>query len=180
MSNRAKLQGPFVGLLSCQPLSNLCLDCFRSPPSAIPYSLVAFKPSATLSQPGVLAIAPVRMLGSCRRLALRSVRLSFRGEPLILPSLSMLAALLTSVAVVAGTLGIWRLAADPGWTSRFFIASGLLSHWQAWFTLGIGARASSRGLNKWLDIQAYKAKPVAGRPETTAELRRTAGPVTAP
>ena len=109
------------------------------------------------------------------RLAGRSVPLSFRGEPLILPSLSMLAALLTPVAVLAGTLGIWRLASDPGWTSRFFIASGLLSHWQAWFTVGIGACASSRGLNKWLEIQTYKAKSVAGRSETATESRRSPG-----
>jgi hypothetical protein len=111
-------------------------------------------------------MVPFRMLGSHGpplNLAWPSLRLSCRDEPLILPSLSILAALLTPVAVLAGTLGIWRLAADPGWTSRFFIASGLLSHWQAWFTVAIGARASSRSLNKWLDIQGSKANNVAGR-----------------
>jgi hypothetical protein len=61
--------------------------------------------------------------------------------------------MLTPLAVLAGALGVWRLAADPGWTSHFIIAHGLLSHWQVWFTTAIVVRASSRGLNKWLDKQ---------------------------
>ena len=65
----------------------------------------------------------------------------------------MLAVMLTPLAVLAGALGVWRLAADPGWTNHFFIAHGLLSHCQVWFTVAIAVRASSRGLNKWLDKQ---------------------------
>ena len=177
MSNRAKLHEPLVDPLSCQALSHLGLDCFRLSTSASSHNHV-LEPSAPFSQLGVLAIAPGRTLGSYGsplNLAWPGLGISCQSEPLILPSLSMLAALLTPLAVLAWTLGIWRLAADPGWTSRFFIASGLLSHWQAWFSVGICARASSRGLNKWLELQAYKAKSVADRSKTSAESRRTPG-----
>lgn len=61
----------------------------------------------------------------------------------------MLAVTLTPVAVLAGALGVWRFGADPGWTNRFFIADGLLSHWQAWFAVAICVYASGRGLNRW-------------------------------
>ena len=81
------------------------------------------------------------------------LQLSWRDDALTSRWLSMLAAMLTLVAVVAGALGVWRLAADPGWTSYFFVASGLLSHWQVWFTAAMVVCASSRGLNKWLDKQ---------------------------
>ena len=114
------------------------------------------EPSTTLTQPGVVALAPFRMpgcLGPTFNLAWHSIRLSRRDDALISRWLSMVAAVLTPLAVLAGTLGVWRLAADPGWTSRFFIASGLLSHCQVWFTVAIAVGASSRGLNKWLDKQ---------------------------
>ena len=65
----------------------------------------------------------------------------------------MLAALLMPVTVLASVLGVWRLASDPGWTSHFFIAKGLLSHWQVWFAAAIGMHMSARTLNKWLKIQ---------------------------
>jgi hypothetical protein len=72
----------------------------------------------------------------------------------------MLVVLLAPIAVLAGALGCWRLGADPGWTNHFFIASGLLSHWQAWFAVAIAVHTSSRSLNKWLEIQNSRAKRV--------------------
>jgi len=74
----------------------------------------------------------------------------------------MLVVLPAPVAVLAGALGCWRFGADPGWTNHFFIASGLLSHWQAWFAVAIGVHASSRGLNRWLAIQNARAKRFQG------------------
>jgi hypothetical protein len=112
-----------------------------------------FKPSTT---PGVVALAPFRILGCLGptlNLASSSLRLSRRDDALILRSLSMLAVMLTPLAVLAAALGVWRIAADPGWTSHFFIARGLLSHCQVWFTMVIVVRASSQGLNRWLDKQ---------------------------
>jgi len=62
------------------------------------------------------------------------------------------------VTVLAGALGCWRFGADPGWTNHFFIASGFLSHWQAWFAVAIGVQASSRGLNRWMAVQNPRPK----------------------
>lgn len=86
-------------------------------------------------------------------LAWHWLRRSRLDDALISRWLSILTVMLTPVAVLAAALGVWRLAADPGWTSHFFIAHGLLSHCQVWFTLAIVMGASSRGLNKWLEKQ---------------------------
>lgn len=95
----------------------------------------------------------VHPLGAPFNVAWLWLRLSRCDDALISRWLSMLGVMLTPLAVLAGALGAWRLAADPGWTSHFFIAHGLLSHCQVWFTVAIAVRASSRGLNKWLDKQ---------------------------
>src|ERR1700682_669516 len=57
------------------------------------------------------------------------------------PALSLLGLLLTPVAVIAGGLGAWRFGADAGWTNTFFIADGLLSHWQVWCAFAFGLQA---------------------------------------
>lgn len=57
------------------------------------------------------------------------------------PALSLLGLLLTPVAVVTAALGAWRFGADAGWTNNFFIADGVLSHWQVWFAFAIGMQA---------------------------------------
>jgi hypothetical protein len=64
------------------------------------------------------------------------------------PALSMLALLLTPVAVVTGALGAWRFGADVGWTNTFFIADGLLSHWQVWCAFAIGLQAGAHTLKR--------------------------------
>jgi hypothetical protein len=61
---------------------------------------------------------------------------------------------LTLVAVLAGALGTWRLGVDPGWTSPFFIASGLLSRYQLWIAVAIAAQTSAIVLNRWVANQA--------------------------
>ena len=106
-------------------------------------------------------------LGPFLTVAWPLLRLSTRGKTLILPSLSMLPALLTPVAVLAGTLGVWRLAADPEWTNQFFIRRGLLSHWQIWFIVASGVHASSHGLKKWLHVRDPKANSSAGQSRGT-------------
>ena len=82
----------------------------------------------------------------------------------------MLAALLTPVAVLAWALGAWRFGADPGWTTQFFIANGLLSHWQVWFAVAIGMHVSARSLNRWLQIQNSRAENVAGGREPSRAI----------
>ena len=114
------------------------------------------EPSTTLSEPGVNLMAPFRMLGCFGpplNLTWHSVPPSYRDYAMISRSLSMLTVVLTPLAVLAGALGVWRLAADPGWTTHFFIARGLLSHSQVWFTVAIVVRASSQGLKRWLGKQ---------------------------
>ncbi|SPE43225.1 conserved exported hypothetical protein [Candidatus Sulfopaludibacter sp. SbA3] len=59
------------------------------------------------------------------------------------------AALLTPVAVMALALGMWRIAADLNWTSRFYIESGPLSHWQTWLAAAAGLQLCSRYLNRY-------------------------------
>jgi hypothetical protein len=99
-----------------------------------------------------------------------SFRPSHSVTTLFSASLSMLAVLLTPVAVLTGALGVWRLGADPGWTNQFFIANGLLSHWQAWFAVAIGVHTSARSLNRWLEIQNSGARNVAGRREASRAI----------
>jgi hypothetical protein len=67
------------------------------------------------------------------------------------PALSLLGLLLTPVAVVASGLGAWRFGADAGWANTFFIADGLLSHWQVWCAFAIGVQACSHALKRWSD-----------------------------
>ena len=40
--------------------------------------------------------------------------------------------LLTSFAVVSGSLAMWRLGADLGWAGEFPVPSGPFAHWQTW------------------------------------------------
>jgi hypothetical protein len=42
------------------------------------------------------------------------------------------ASLLAPCALIAFTLTCWSVAADRRWTSGFFIARGVFSHWQSW------------------------------------------------
>ena len=60
---------------------------------------------------------------------------------------------LTPIAVVAGVLGAWRLGADLGWTSKFLVGDGLLSRYQVWFAIAIGAQTSAAMINRWVADQ---------------------------
>ena len=68
---------------------------------------------------------------------------------------------LTLLAVLAGALGTWRLGVDPGWTSPFFVATGLLSRYQLWFAVAIGAQASAFILNRWVANQVLALPALA-------------------
>ena len=64
------------------------------------------------------------------------------------PAFSLLGLLLTPMAVVTAALGAWRFCADAGWTNAFFIADGVLSHWQVWFVFAIGVQACAYTLKR--------------------------------
>lgn len=51
-----------------------------------------------------------------------------------------LASLFAPAAVIAFTLTLWSLGAELHLTAKFFVAKGLLSHWQMWL---VGAAALS-------------------------------------
>jgi hypothetical protein len=68
-------------------------------------------------------------------------------------SVAASAFLLTAAAVLAGALGAWRFAADPGWANGFFIAEGWFSHYQSWFAVAIGAQMSALVLKRWVAQQ---------------------------
>lgn len=59
------------------------------------------------------------------------------------------ASLLTPAALMACSLGLWRIAADLNWTGAFAIGSGLFSHWQVWIVSGIVLQIFSRILNHY-------------------------------
>ena len=62
------------------------------------------------------------------------------------PAWSLLGLLLTPVAVAAGALAAWRFGVDVGFTRTFFIADGLLSHWQVWSAFAISAQIGAYSL----------------------------------
>ena len=66
------------------------------------------------------------------------------------PAVAMaFATFLTPAAVMAGALGIWRLAEDPHWASDFAIRQGLFSHWQVWFAFAGLLQTGSYLLNRY-------------------------------
>jgi hypothetical protein len=74
------------------------------------------------------------------------------------PTLAVaLGALLTLTAVAAGVLGLWRVAADLGWTSDFAIPSGFFSHWQVWVAAAVLFEVCSRFLQRYARRQSAGA-----------------------
>jgi hypothetical protein len=61
-------------------------------------------------------------------------------------------AFLTPLALTEGALGLWRLGADLGFAGEFFIADGILSHWQVWFALSIATQFASSTISRWLRV----------------------------
>ena len=69
--------------------------------------------------------------------------------------------LMTPIAVTAWSFGFWRLAADLGWTGAFIISSGLFSHWQVWFAIGVMVQFASLYLQRIAKGEAYENEPPA-------------------
>ena len=45
-------------------------------------------------------------------------------------------------------MACWRLAADMRIAGPFFLSEGLFSHWQVWFTLGLGVHTAVKHLRR--------------------------------
>ena len=67
-----------------------------------------------------------------------------------LGALESMILVLTRLATIAVGLAVWRIASDLGLPWQFVFNSGVLSHWQVWFALGLlfsgGALTLSRRL----------------------------------
>ena len=98
-----------------------------------------------------------------------------RGPALLVDSVSMSGAVLAPIAVLAGVMGAWRLGADLGWTGPFFINEGLLSRYQLWFAIAVGAHTSSTILNRWV-----AGKDLQGRRYASGRGGKPAVPATSP
>jgi len=61
----------------------------------------------------------------------------------------VVAALLPPLALAAGALAAWRLAADLKLAGSFAISSGPFSHWQVWMAGSILLGLCSHALNRY-------------------------------
>jgi hypothetical protein len=71
-------------------------------------------------------------------------------KPLVVAGLAMV---MSTLSLVAGVLGVWRVSADLGWMAGFFVKEGPLSHYQPWLGIAIGSQAGAHALRQWLGQQ---------------------------
>jgi hypothetical protein len=64
-----------------------------------------------------------------------------------------IAALLPPLALTAGLLAAWRIAADLNLAASFAIANGLFSHWQVWMGAAVLLQVVAYGLNRYGNSQ---------------------------
>jgi hypothetical protein len=65
------------------------------------------------------------------------------------PVAAGMASLMSPLAVMAGVLGVWRIAADIGIAREFAISDGLFSHWQIWMMLAVLIQLAAVVLSKY-------------------------------
>jgi hypothetical protein len=59
------------------------------------------------------------------------------------------AALLPPLALTAGLLAIWRIAADLKLAGSFAISDGIFSHWHIWMAAAVLLQACAFALNRY-------------------------------
>ena len=62
-----------------------------------------------------------------------------------------IASLLMPSALIAFTVSFWSIAAELKWTSDFFVAAGLFSHWQVWLFAAGTLLALARLFNRYAE-----------------------------
>ncbi|MGD0580660.1 MAG: hypothetical protein ABSC08_17245, partial [Bryobacteraceae bacterium] len=67
-------------------------------------------------------------------------------------ALESLILVLVRLATLAVGLAVWRIASDLGLFWRFVFSSGVLSHWQVWFALGVLLSGSALTLSRRLQL----------------------------
>jgi hypothetical protein len=111
-------------------------------------------------QPAVAGVQSVLDTTSSERLAKVSERLAKAemrsADGLVTAVLTLgrqlpniLVALLTPAALVALTMGLWRVSADLAWAGAFPITGGFFSHWQVWIGLSVALKMLSSTLLAW-------------------------------
>jgi hypothetical protein len=104
-------------------------------------------------QPAVAGVQSVLDTTSSERLAKVETRLA-GGLVIAVLTLgrqlpNILVALLTPAALVALTMGLWRVSADLAWAGAFPITGGFFSHWQVWIGLSVALKMLSSTLLAW-------------------------------
>jgi len=66
--------------------------------------------------------------------------------------------LISPISVAGYTLAAWRIGSDLSWTGEFFISNGLLSHWQVWLALAIGAQLGGAQLNRTAEVHGAEIR----------------------
>ena len=66
-----------------------------------------------------------------------------------------MSSLMTPLALMAGALGFWRIAADLHWAGEFAIAQGIFSHWQVWIALAIAVQLFALLLHRYAGAGDY-------------------------
>src|SRR5262249_44790377 len=93
---------------------------------------------------------------------------------------------ITSVAILAAAFSVWRLGADLGWINDSLMPHGVLSHWQLWFAIAIGAHCflqwgkenqrNSSGRLVWhsrgMPVRQESDQPVFQAPRLSDGLRK--------
>ena len=76
------------------------------------------------------------------------VRIRITRVPRVSEVASGLAGPLTLLAVTCFSMSVWKILADLDWAGKFFISSGVLSHWQLWIASAVGAQLISFRLSR--------------------------------
>lgn len=63
---------------------------------------------------------------------------------------------LQPVAIAAWCLAGWRLGIDLGWSTRFPVRSGPLSHWQAWIAGAFTIQFAAYLLQRWMPLPDHR------------------------
>ncbi len=71
------------------------------------------------------------------------------------------ASLLTLFAISCGSLGLWRVGTDLGWTGTFVIQKGFLSHSQVWTVAAAAMQYTSWRLVRYAGARRRREVEVA-------------------
>ena len=67
-------------------------------------------------------------------------------------AMESLVLILVRLASVAVALAVWRIASDLGLFYGFLFSTGVLSHWQVWFALGVLLSGTALTLSRRLQL----------------------------